>query len=86
MNSINWPTRCQCEVFKAQLVEHCSANAEATGSNPIEVPKIIFWSTSPVACDYKCDGHLSFHFLHLFYDTQSTERTSAAAVPKTSWH
>ena len=26
-------------VFRAQLVEHCSANAEATGSNPVEAPK-----------------------------------------------
>ena len=24
----------------AQLVEHCSANAEAMGSNPVEVPNI----------------------------------------------
>ena len=23
----------------AQLVEHCSTNAEAMGSNPVEVPK-----------------------------------------------
>ena len=26
-------------VFIAQLVEHCSANAEAMGSNPVEAPK-----------------------------------------------
>ena len=26
----------------AQLGEHCSANAEATGSNPVEAPKIFF--------------------------------------------
>ena len=25
-----------------RLVEHCSANAEATGSNPVEVPKSFF--------------------------------------------
>ena len=25
-----------------QLVEHCSANAETTGSNPVETPKIFF--------------------------------------------
>ena len=29
-------------VFIAQLVEHCSANAEATGSNPVEAPKNLF--------------------------------------------
>ena len=26
-------------VFLAQMVEHCSATAEAMGSNPIEVPR-----------------------------------------------
>ena len=26
-------------VFIAQPVEHCSANAEAMGSNPVKVPK-----------------------------------------------
>ena len=29
-------------VFIAQLVEHCSTNAEATGLNPIEAPKNFF--------------------------------------------
>ena len=29
-------------VFIAQLVEHCSANAEAMGSNPLEALKIFF--------------------------------------------
>ena len=41
MNSINWPAS-SVWVFIAQLVEHCSANAEATGSNPVEVPKNFF--------------------------------------------
>ena len=38
MNSIN----CHAPniwVFIAQLVEHCSANAEAMGSNPVEALK-----------------------------------------------
>ena len=39
MNSINWPAS-SVWVFIAQLGEHCSANAEATGSNPVEAPKI----------------------------------------------
>ena len=39
MNSINW-LALHVLVFVAQLVEHCSANAEATGLNPIEAPKI----------------------------------------------
>ena len=38
MNSENWPAS-SVWVFTAQLVEHCSANAEAKGSNPVEVPK-----------------------------------------------
>ena len=35
MNSINWLSP-NIWVFIAQLVEHCSANAEAVGSNPVE--------------------------------------------------
>ena len=45
MNSINWPA-CHCIivwVFIAQMVEHCSANAKATGSNPVEAPKSFFF-------------------------------------------
>ena len=41
MNSINWPAS-SVWVFIAQLGEHCSVNAEATGSNPVEAPKIFF--------------------------------------------
>ena len=41
MNSINWPVS-SVWVFIAQLVEHCSANAKATGSNPVEAPKNVF--------------------------------------------
>ena len=39
--SINWPAPNKW-VFIAQLMEHCSANAEATGSNPVEAPKTFF--------------------------------------------
>ena len=42
MNSTNWPAP-DVWVFTAQMVEHCSANAEAMGSNPIEVPKFFFF-------------------------------------------
>ena len=38
INSINWPAP-NIWVFIAQLVEHCSANAEAIGSNPVEALK-----------------------------------------------
>ena len=41
MNSINWPAS-SIWVFIAQLGEHSSANAEATGSNPVEAPKNFF--------------------------------------------
>ena len=42
MNSINWPAS-SVWVLIAQLGEHCSANAEATGSNPVKALKIFFW-------------------------------------------
>ena len=38
---LNWPAP-GIWVFIAQLVEHCSANAEAMGSNPVEAPKTFF--------------------------------------------
>ena len=38
MNSINWSVL-SAWVFIAQLVEHCNANTNATGSNRIEAPK-----------------------------------------------
>ena len=41
MSSINW-LALHIWVFIAQLVEHCSVNAEATGSNLVEAPKIFF--------------------------------------------
>ena len=43
----------------AQLVEHCSTNAEAMGSNPVEVPKFFF--TLICNClnyNYHCDDHM----------------------------
>ena len=44
MNSINWPAS-NVWVFITQLVEHCSANAEAMGSNPFEALKTFFGLT-----------------------------------------
>ena len=41
MNYTNWPAP-NVWVFTAHSVEHCSANAEALGSNPVEVPKFFF--------------------------------------------
>ena len=44
MNAIDWPAP-NVLVFIAQLVEHCSANAEVMGSNPVEAPKTFFGRT-----------------------------------------
>ena len=41
MNSTNWPAP-NAWVFIAQLAEHCSANADAMGSNFVEVPNFFF--------------------------------------------
>ena len=41
MNSINWPAP-NIWVYIAHLVEHCSANAEAMGSNPVEALNFFF--------------------------------------------
>ena len=43
MNSTNWPVP-NLWVFIAQLVEHCSANAEGTSSNPVEAPKTVSYT------------------------------------------
>ena len=48
MKSVNWPVS-SVWVFIAQLVEHCSANAEGTGSNPIEAPKNYFLDCFAIA-------------------------------------
>ena len=57
MNSTNWPAP-NLRVFIAQLVEHCSANAEAMGSNPVEASKTFFG----LNCDWlnrkhNCNAH-----------------------------
>ena len=56
MNSTNWPALNEW-VFIAQLVEHCSANTEAMGSNPVKVPKF-FSGLFALNCNYHCDGHI----------------------------
>ena len=48
MNSINWPAS-SIWVFIAQLGEHCSANAEAMSSNPVEAPKNFFRAIFAIA-------------------------------------
>ena len=58
MNSLNWPAL-TVWVFIAQLVEHCNANAEATGSNPDEALKNFFRATSQLLkLRFNCDGQI----------------------------
>ena len=66
MNSINWPAS-SVWVFIAQLGEHCSANAEATGSNPVEAPKIFFsgYFRNCLNCDSLRWSHT--HFKNCIY-------------------
>ena len=62
MNSINWPAL-SVWVFIAQLVEYCSANAEATGSKSVETSrkKTFFRATSQLLkLRFNCDGHIHF--------------------------
>ena len=42
MNSINLSAPNIWVLFIAQLVEHCSTDAEAMGSNPVEALNILF--------------------------------------------
>ena len=72
MNSTNWPAP-NVWIFIAQMVEHCSANAEAMGSNPVEVPKIFFgFICNSLNCNNHFDDHIfiqnlyfrSSHHLH----------------------
>ena len=69
MNSINWPVS-SVWVFIAQLVEHCSANVEATGSNPVEAMKNLFGAISQLLkLRFNCDGHIfisSLYFIGRF--------------------
>ena len=49
IESINWPAL-SVWVFIAQLVKHCSANVEDTGSNPVESRKTFL--------RFNCDGNI----------------------------
>ena len=83
MNSINWPAS-SVWVFIAQLGEHCSANAEAAGSNPVEALKIFFsgyfrnclncdslrWSHTPFICIVRS----SHHFIQTLGFHQQTQK------------
>ena len=77
MNSTNWPAP-NVWVFIAQMVEHCSANAEAIGSNPVEVPKTLFgFIGNSLNCNNHCDDHifiqnLYFRSSHHLHDLKAT--------------
>ena len=79
MNSINWPAS-SVWVFVAQLGEHCSANAEATGSNPVEAPKIFFsgYFRNCLNCDPLRWSHT--HFKCNFYLPNSSIELDSGVV------
>ena len=53
-------------VFIAQLVEHCCANAEAMGSNPVEALKTIFGlNCDCLNRDHNCDDHTFISFVYV---------------------
>ena len=72
MNSINWPAS-SIWVFIARLGEHYSTNAEATGSNPVEAPKNLFFGlflqllklrfTAMVTYSFHLYSRSSHHFI-----------------------
>ena len=63
MNSTNWPAPSVC-VFIAQLVEHCSANAEAMGLNPVGAPKTFFGlNCGCLNCNHNRDDHTFIPFV-----------------------
>ena len=64
MNSINWPAS-SVWVFIAQLVVHCSANAGATGLNPVEAPKNLFFGLFRNCLN--CDSTAMVTYLFLFH-------------------
>ena len=69
INSTNRPVP-NVWVFIAQMVENCSANTEAMGSNAIELPKFFFFFLGGGGicnCLNNCDDHCDDHnnYLHL---------------------
>ena len=87
MNSINWPAS-SVWVFIAQLGEHCSANAEATGSNPVEAPKIFFsgYFRNCLNCDSLRWSHT--HFKHNYRNLKCNLQLSGKniAYRRVAWN
>ena len=61
------------------MVEHCSANAEAMGSSPVEFPQIFFgFICNCSSCDHHCNDHifiqnLYFGSSHHLHDLRATD-------------
>ena len=86
MNSINWPAS-SVWVFIAQLGEHCSANAEATGSNPVEAPKIFFsgYFRNCLNCDSLRWSHTHFIYMRGVIRSNDTPASlHSTCTPKTT--
>ena len=73
----------------AQLVEHCSANAEATGPNPVEALKKFFRlfrnclicdSTVMVTYSFHFYSHSSHHFILCFILSRVDELSKLASL------
>ena len=65
MNSTNWPAS-SIWVFIAQLGEHCSVNAEAKGSNPVEAPKNLFFGLFSQLRKLRFTAMVTYSFHSLF--------------------
>ena len=61
------------------MVEHCSANAEAMGSSPVEFPQIFFgFMCNCSSCDHHCNDHIFIQNLyfcssHHLHDLRATD-------------
>ena len=67
VNSTNWPAP-NIWVFIAQLVEHCSVNAEAIGLNPVKVQKFFFMLIcNCFNCNRHCDDYIFINFAAYFH-------------------
>ena len=67
--------------FIAQLGEHCGASAEATGSNPVEAPKIFFsgYFRNCLDCDSVRWSHN--HFIISFAVVLASAQSQQALLP-----
>ena len=73
------------------MVEHCRANAEATGSNPVEAPKSFFFFrliSQLLKLRYDCDDHIfipfvfpqfTIHFYSMFHSLHGVDELNKLA-------